>query len=168
MASGFWRAIRYHLGSIGFGAFIMASLRFILLLLALLIKSKRLTSKMRKVAKCFACLIGCIERMMNYVTDRAYIMIAVKGKNYLRSAQIGMKFKIVLFADSSSKSLPKDQYASIKSWAMIYVSLQSNLDQGQSVTENLVRIPKVSFATFSGYQVSICRFQTINPCTDFQ
>ena len=91
MASGFWRAIRYHLGSIGFGAFIMASLRFILLLLALLIKSKRIASKMRKAAKCLACFIACIERMMNYVTDRAYIMIAVKGKNYLRSAQIGTK-----------------------------------------------------------------------------
>jgi len=90
LASGFWRALRYHCGSIGFGAFIMASLRFMLILLALLVRSKRLTSKLKKLAKCMACFIGCIERMMNYVTDRAYIMIAIKGKNYIRSAQIGM------------------------------------------------------------------------------
>lgn len=90
LTSGFYRSVRYHLGSIGFGAFIMASFRFILILLALLIKSKRLTSKLKKVAKCLACCIGCIERMMNYITDRAYIIIGVKGTNYLRSAQIAM------------------------------------------------------------------------------
>ena len=45
---------------------------------------------MKKFAACIACIIGCIENIVNYVTNRTYIMIAIKGKGYCRSASTGM------------------------------------------------------------------------------
>ena len=90
LGSGLWRALRYHLGSIALGSFVLACLRFIIIMLSLLIKSKKLTKKMKKFAACIACIIGCIENIVNYVTNRTYIMIAIKGKGYCRSASTGM------------------------------------------------------------------------------
>ena len=90
LASGFWRAFRYHMGSIALGSFILACLRFVIVVLSLLIKSKKLTSKLKKLAACLACIIQCIERMVNYITNRAYIMLAIKGKGYCKAASTGI------------------------------------------------------------------------------
>ena len=85
-----WRCLRYNLGTIAFGSFILSCLRFVIVVLSLLIKSKKLTSKLKKVAAAFACIVSCIERIVNYVTNRTFIMLAIKGKGYCRSATMGM------------------------------------------------------------------------------
>ncbi len=92
LASGLWRAFRYHMGTVAMGSFVLACLRFVIVLLSLLIKSKKLTSKMKKLASCLSCIVGCIERVVNYVTNRSYIMVAIKGKGYCRSASNGEIF----------------------------------------------------------------------------
>ena len=37
--------------------------------------------------KCGSCLIACFERLVRFLTDSAYIMLAITGKNFCKSAQ---------------------------------------------------------------------------------
>ena len=39
------------------------------------------------IMKCASCLVACFERLIRFITENAYIMIAVTGKNFCMSAQ---------------------------------------------------------------------------------
>ena len=39
------------------------------------------------VVKCAACCIACFERLIRFLTDNAYIMMAITGKNFCASAR---------------------------------------------------------------------------------
>jgi hypothetical protein len=36
--------------------------------------------------KCMSCLVACFERIVRFITENAYIMIAITGKNFCASA----------------------------------------------------------------------------------
>lgn len=36
--------------------------------------------------KCASCLVACFERIVRFITENAYIMIAITGKNFCTSA----------------------------------------------------------------------------------
>uniref|UniRef100_A0A914XSY3 Choline transporter-like protein n=1 Tax=Plectus sambesii TaxID=2011161 RepID=A0A914XSY3_9BILA len=82
------RAIRYHLGSIAFGALLLATVKFIRALLDYL--DKKLSAAQNKVAKfimlCLKCCFWCLEKFLRFLTRNAYIMIAIYGKNFCTSA----------------------------------------------------------------------------------
>ena len=80
------RVLRYHLGSIAFGSFIIAVVRLIrLILLAIDKYTKDAQNKnllLKLTIKCVQCCMYCLEKTLKYITDYAYIYVALQGSSF--------------------------------------------------------------------------------------
>ncbi|KAG2493603.1 hypothetical protein HYH03_008120 [Edaphochlamys debaryana] len=80
----------YHMGSICFGAFIIALIQLIRFLLEYLDRKTKELQAQNKFAEwmmcCVKCCMWCLEKIVQFINRNAYIMIAVKGKGYCCSA----------------------------------------------------------------------------------
>jgi len=89
LTAAVWRSLRYHLGSIAFGAFIIAVIQFIRIMLEYL--EYKLKDSQNRVAKfiirCLKCCFWCLEKFMKFLNKNAYIMIAIRGRNFCFSAK---------------------------------------------------------------------------------
>jgi choline transporter-like protein 2/4/5 len=87
---GFWWALRYNLGSLALGSFILA------LIWVIRIVFEYFQSKLQKmggdnsVTKCATCVIrcclDCCHRFVKFLNKNAYIQVALTGKNFCSSA----------------------------------------------------------------------------------
>ncbi len=88
----------YHLGSIAFGAFIMAILQFIRFILDFLDRKMRDLQASNCFTECclcwVKCCVWCLEQIVAFINRNAYIMIGVKGGNYCSSVIGAMKIII--------------------------------------------------------------------------
>jgi len=80
------RVIRYHLGSIFFGSFIIAVIQLIRIILLLLDRyTKKAQDKnfMLKLAiKCTQCCMWCLEKTIKFITSYCYIYVAMQGASF--------------------------------------------------------------------------------------
>jgi uncharacterized membrane protein YbaN (DUF454 family) len=85
-------AFRYHIGSMAFGAFLLAVVQFIKYVLKWL--EKQAKAQNNKLAACILCMLGylikCFERFVKFLNKNAYIQIALVGTNFCRSAYNAM------------------------------------------------------------------------------
>ena len=86
----FYCCFRYHLGSLVFGALIIAIVQFIRAVIAYLDnKTKGLQDKNKALKVAFKvvqlCML-CVEKVLKFISKNAYIMIAMKGKGFCSSA----------------------------------------------------------------------------------
>merc|ERR1711957_5748 len=79
----------WHLGSMAFGSFILAVVQFIKWMLRW--AEKQLEAQGNKAMACvlkiLRCLVTCFEKCVKFLNKNAYIQIAIKGKNFCRSAK---------------------------------------------------------------------------------
>lgn len=81
----FWRAFRYHLGSLAFGSLIIAIIRFIMVIVAYIRKQVETGGgPNNQVTKCYKCLLsallcclGCFEKCMEFINRHAYIQVRI-------------------------------------------------------------------------------------------
>lgn len=87
---GFWWVFRYHLGSIAFGAFLIALVQFIRIIFEYYKKQIEKFNKSNPAIKVILCLtsccLDCLERFIKFITKNAYIQMALTGKNFCASA----------------------------------------------------------------------------------
>uniref|UniRef100_A0A8C8ZVC7 Choline transporter-like protein n=1 Tax=Prolemur simus TaxID=1328070 RepID=A0A8C8ZVC7_PROSS len=87
--TAFGRAIRYHTGSLAFGSLILASIQMFKVVLQYM--DKRLKHAQNKFSKllqcCLKCCFWCLEKVVKFLNRNAYIMIAIYGRNFCRSAR---------------------------------------------------------------------------------
>merc|ERR1719506_1592253 len=87
--TGVWYCFRYHMGSLAFGAFIIAVVQFIRY--ALMYFEKQATAAKNRVAACVMrvvqCLLWCLEKCIKFLNRNAYIQIALVGKPFCPSAK---------------------------------------------------------------------------------
>ena len=83
------RTLRYHLGSIFFGSFIIAVIQLIRLILMAI---DRYTKKQQKAnfalklaIKCTQCCMWCLEKTVKFITAYCYIYVAMQGSGFCRS-----------------------------------------------------------------------------------
>jgi hypothetical protein len=94
------RSLRYHIGTVAFGSFIIAVIQFIRAVLNYI--KKKYLEKDRSPAACFLkalatyieCCLACFERVMEYISKNAYIVTACKGKMFCTAAFEAFKFII--------------------------------------------------------------------------
>uniref|UniRef100_A0AC34F327 Choline transporter-like protein n=1 Tax=Panagrolaimus sp. ES5 TaxID=591445 RepID=A0AC34F327_9BILA len=83
------RALRYHMGSLAFGSLILAIVKFIRAILEFLYQ--KLHASHNKVLQIIftilKCFFFCLEHILRILTTNAYIMIAMYGKGFFRSAK---------------------------------------------------------------------------------
>ncbi|CUG06242.1 choline transporter, putative [Bodo saltans] len=83
--------VRHHLGTIFFGAFIVAVIQIIRIILLLV--EKHMSERLKKneavqgLMACLHCVMACLERAMKFINKNAYIITAIEGSNFLTSAQ---------------------------------------------------------------------------------
>jgi hypothetical protein len=81
-----------HFGSITFGAFVIAVIRFIkYTVVALAIKTKSWTGDadggcVKVLQKCAICCLDCAERITDYINESAFSYIAVTGDSFCAGA----------------------------------------------------------------------------------
>ena len=83
------RVVRYHLGSIFFGAFITALIKLMRILLALLDRATKGQQKANKTLKLVIkglqlCML-CLEKTVKFVTDYCYVYVAMQGTGFCKS-----------------------------------------------------------------------------------
>ncbi|XP_077580901.1 choline transporter-like protein 5-A [Stigmatopora nigra] len=89
LGASFARALRYHTGSLAFGALVLSAVQLFRIILKYLDnKLKGLDNSLSRFLLC--CLSGCfwcLEKIIRYMNSNAYIMVAIYGKSFFRSAQ---------------------------------------------------------------------------------
>ncbi|KAG7491600.1 hypothetical protein MATL_G00005370 [Megalops atlanticus] len=87
--SSLGRALRYHTGSLAFGSLILSIVQVIRVVLEYL--DQKLKGAQNKFAKfllsCLKCCFWCLEKFIRFLNRNAYIMVAIYGKNFCRSAR---------------------------------------------------------------------------------
>nr|XP_055195179.1 choline transporter-like protein 5 isoform X1 [Nyctereutes procyonoides] len=87
--TAFGRAIRYHTGSLAFGSLLLALIQMFKIVLEYL--DRRLKDAQNNISKflqcCLKCCFWCLENVIKYFNRNAYVMIAIYGKNFCRSAR---------------------------------------------------------------------------------
>uniref|UniRef100_A0A674DBG7 Choline transporter-like protein n=1 Tax=Salmo trutta TaxID=8032 RepID=A0A674DBG7_SALTR len=89
LSQAFIRTIRYHVGSLAFGALILTLIQIIRIILEYLDHKTRAAQNpcSRFLMCCLKCCFWCLEKFIKFLNRNAYIMIAVYGKNFCVSAK---------------------------------------------------------------------------------
>ncbi|CAF4609880.1 unnamed protein product [Rotaria sp. Silwood1] len=82
--------IRYHLGSIAFGSLLIATLRFIRIILDYI--NQKCSNIQRNIiiefiAKCFSCLLWLFEKFLKFLNKNSYILIASHGYSFCKATR---------------------------------------------------------------------------------
>ncbi|CAE8725909.1 unnamed protein product, partial [Polarella glacialis] len=83
------RTFRYHLGSLAFGAFILAVVQFIRYLMKYLEKQGQAQKNrlMVLILRIVGCCLWCLEKFIKFLNKNAYIQVAIMGTNFCTSAK---------------------------------------------------------------------------------
>lgn len=86
---GIARTFRYHLGTVAFGSLIIAICRMIRVTLEFIHqKLKKYDNSFTKaILCCLKCFFWCLEKFLQFINKNTYIMCAIHGKNFCRSAK---------------------------------------------------------------------------------
>ena len=99
--SAFFRSIRYHAGSAVYGAAIIAIIRLWRAIMMYVDQQTQQLQKGNKAAqiamKLIHCCLWCLEKIARYISNAAYIMIAIEGRGFCVSAWRSFK---LLFSNS--------------------------------------------------------------------
>ncbi|KAF2349739.1 Choline transporter-like, partial [Trinorchestia longiramus] len=85
--TGMQNLILYHMGSVAFGALLIALVQMIRFLLKQLQKRITPDSPLGCMLKCCQCCLACFEKFLKYITRNAYIEIAIFGCNFCKASQ---------------------------------------------------------------------------------
>ena len=86
--NSFGRTIRYHIGTIAFGALIIAIIRFIRAIVAYIQRKTRDAQNKctRCLLCCVQCLLRCCQKCLDYISRNALAWCAIRGENFCVSA----------------------------------------------------------------------------------
>uniref|UniRef100_A0A3Q3X242 Choline transporter-like protein n=1 Tax=Mola mola TaxID=94237 RepID=A0A3Q3X242_MOLML len=89
VCASFVRSLRYHVGSLAFGALILTLVQLIRILLEYIDHKTKAADNalIRFLLCCLKCCFWCLEKFIKFLNRNAYIMIAIYGKNFCVSAK---------------------------------------------------------------------------------
>ncbi|XP_061838604.1 choline transporter-like protein 4 [Nerophis lumbriciformis] len=89
LSAAFMRTLRYHIGSLAFGALILTLVQVARVILEYIDHKTRMAQNpvARFILCCMKCCLWCLEKFIKFLNRNAYIMIAIYGKNFCTSAR---------------------------------------------------------------------------------
>uniref|UniRef100_A0A3B4VBL0 Choline transporter-like protein n=1 Tax=Seriola dumerili TaxID=41447 RepID=A0A3B4VBL0_SERDU len=89
VCGSFMRSLRYHVGSLAFGALILTLVQIARVILEYIDHKTREAQNpvARFILCCMKCCLWCLEKFIKFLNRNAYIMIAIYGKNFCVSAK---------------------------------------------------------------------------------
>lgn len=99
VGAGFRTAIRYHLGSLAFGSFILAIVEFFYWLFEFIQKkvykdASESNFAVKCMCGCVSCLVWCFKKCIEFLGKHAYIQIAMTGDSFCTASKAS--FKLIL------------------------------------------------------------------------
>uniref|UniRef100_A0A8C6P9C8 Choline transporter-like protein n=1 Tax=Nothobranchius furzeri TaxID=105023 RepID=A0A8C6P9C8_NOTFU len=93
VCASFMRSIRFHVGSLAFGALILTVVQIVRIILEYIDHKTRSAQNpcARFLICCLKCCFWCLEKFIKFINRNAYIMIAIYGKNFCVSAKNAFK-----------------------------------------------------------------------------
>ncbi|XP_074470528.1 choline transporter-like protein 4 [Sebastes fasciatus] len=93
LSASFTRSLRYHVGSLAFGALILTLVQIARMILEYIDHKTRAAQNpcARFILCCMKCCLWCLEKFIKFLNRNAYIMIAIYGKNFCVSAKNAFK-----------------------------------------------------------------------------
>lgn len=90
------RTLRYHLGSVAFGALLLGIIQFIrIIMLYIQSQVRGRENKFSRIILSIAnCILACFERFIRFLTKNAYVMIGVYGYSFCTSARRAFKIMV--------------------------------------------------------------------------
>jgi choline transporter-like protein 2/4/5 len=96
------RVLRFHMGSLIFGSFIIAVVQLVRAALAYLDRQTAALQKknvvVRVLMKVVQCCLWCFEKVLKFVTKHAYIQIAIKGTSFCAATKDGFMLLVTNLA----------------------------------------------------------------------
>lgn len=125
---GFWWSVRYHMGSLAFGSFILAVVWILKVIFEYvgekLHEATGGNSCTRCMLACCNCCLHCFDRFIRYLTKNAYIYMALSGEGFCSSALNAF----VLILKNAAKFAFVDRIADIFMWlAKMFISTATTL-----------------------------------------
>jgi choline transporter-like protein 2/4/5 len=84
ISRSFYRAFRYHLGSIAFGSLIVAIIRFMIVMVEYIKKQVDASGQKKHIGRifncllsCCQCILACLARCMEFINKHAYIQVSL-------------------------------------------------------------------------------------------
>lgn len=101
-----FKNVFYHLGSIAFGAFLIALIQTLRDILNYIEKkTKRYSNQVTKIIICACkCCLWCMEKCLKFISKNAYIIIAMYGYGFCRSACKALKLIVMNAARAAAVS----------------------------------------------------------------
>jgi hypothetical protein len=101
-SSSLWRTLRYSSGSIAMGSFLVATMSFIRIIFEYFSRLKAKAAKknikwLKYLLKLVSCCLWCFEKIIKWISESAYIMIAIAGKSFFTSAVHAVSLKAANF-----------------------------------------------------------------------
>lgn len=91
LASALKRTLRFHIGSLCFGSFIIAVVQFARLVLEYIDHQTKdmqeSNTVVRVVMKAVKCCLWCFEKLLKFLSKNAYIIIAMKGSSFCKAGR---------------------------------------------------------------------------------
>lgn len=111
VTSSLWQVIRHHLGSIAFGSFLIATIRYIRIILELIDKRLRdqgtnngVNTSLRSINCIWRVFFWLLDGFLKYINRNAYIMMSMYHEGYFASAKRALN----LLLNNSTKALVLD------------------------------------------------------------
>lgn len=82
--SALWRTFRYHSGAISFGSGLIAVVKLLLLLATIASEDAKESDNqlLACLAACLKCILEYVQRYLEYITCRVYVIISIKGGTF--------------------------------------------------------------------------------------
>lgn len=95
--------LTYHLGSLAFGAVLLAFFRIIYVLVTFFYNQNKKNQDeeangvVKAATACCCCCLNCFEQILRYLNSGAYVMVAVSSDNYCQGADRAVKLMLSEF-----------------------------------------------------------------------
>jgi len=114
LTSSLCRIVRYHLGSLAMGAFVLAAVRTVRVLMVYLDQQMqrpgfRESWTVQLCLKCIHCLLWCFEQSVKFLTRFTYVFVALEGTAFCPSAvqtfKLTAKYPLQMVANEAARAV---------------------------------------------------------------
>ena len=108
--TGLWWTLRYHLGTVAMGSFIIAVIQMIRII-ASYIQNKVEQSQneaAKWIGRCIQCYLACLERIVTWINKNAYILCCIESTSFCSSAATAVGLLLANLADVSAANFISD------------------------------------------------------------
>ncbi|KAK6636865.1 hypothetical protein RUM43_010529 [Polyplax serrata] len=90
VASGVWKVMRYHLGTVSFGSLLLALCNWLRVIIEFVYNylNKYDNNFVKCLKCCCSCVFWCLNAFLKFLNKNAYVMCAIHGKNFCNSARL--------------------------------------------------------------------------------